>query len=347
MSILLPSIIAFISTLFLIKLVLIFFPKWGLLDRPAKYGIKRAPIPYYGGIVIYLVFSLLLLLFLPIDKHLIGFLSAGSLLVLVSFLDDKFGLSPTLRLFIQFLAALIVVLAGIGITNITNPFGGEINLNQWQIPFNLSGIDYHFTVLADIFTIIWVMGMINTMNWLDGIAGLTSGIAVIAGVTLGTLSLTPLVNQPEIALISFIFAAACSAFWLFDFYPPKLLMGDTGSMFLGFVLAIIGIFSGGKVATAFMVMGFPILDAAWVILRRLKEGRSPFQGDKKHFHHRLLEVGLSERKALLVIYLICLLFGVSALFLTTLGKFIAILLMIFLMSSIGFFLIKREKKNQM
>lgn len=344
MSILIASILAFFTTFLFVRLALYFFPKWGLMDRPHKYGISRAPIPYFGGLVIYLVFTVVVLSFLPIDKHLIGFLFSGTLLVGVSFLDDKFSLSPYLRLFVQFLVAVILILAGIGIETITNPLGGELNLLEWQIPFNLGGIIYHFSFWADLFTVIWVMGMMNTMNWLDGVAGLTSGMAVIAGITLGSLSLTTMVNQPEVALISFVLAATCFAFWLFDFYPPKILMGDTGSMFLGFVLAVIGIFSGGKVATAFLVMGFPILDAAWVILRRLSQGKSPFEGDKKHFHHRLLEVGLSERKVLFIVYFICAMFGVSALFLTTLGKFISILMMFLLMSLIGLLLVRKTQK---
>jgi len=345
MPIIFPTITAFVLTLILTKLALKFFPKWGLLDKPEKYGLKRKPIPYFGGIVIYLIFSLNLVLFLSIEKHLIGFLLAGGLLVLVCFFDDKKGLSPVFRLFMQFIVAMILVLFGIGVDVITNPFGGEIVLDNWQIPFEIKGITYHLTVLADLFTIIWVMGMINTMNWLDGISGLTSGTATIGGLTLGFLSLSPIVNQPEIAVMSFIFAAICFAFWLFDFYPPKILMGDSGSMFLGFVLAVVGIFSGGKVATAFMVMGFPILDAAWVILRRIREGKSPFKGDLKHFHHRLLEVGLTEQKALFFIYFICAVFGISALFLSTKGKFFAIILMFLLMVMIGRWLVRRGEKN--
>lgn len=341
MPIILPVITAFALTLVLTKLALKFFPKWGLLDKPEKYGLKRKPIPYFGGIIIYLVFAVSLLIFLPIDKRLIGFLVAGATLVLVSFWDDKKGLSPVFRLFMQLVVAVILIFAGIGIEVITNPFGGEFALNHWQIPFEINGVFYHLIVLADLFTVIWVMGMINTMNWLDGISGLTSGIATIGGITLGFLSLSPIVNQPEIAIMSFVFAAICFAFWLFDFYPPKILMGDSGSMFLGFALAVIGIFSGGKVATAFMVMGFPILDAAWVILRRIREGNSPFKGDLKHFHHRLLEVGLTERKALVFIYFICGVFGISALFLTTLGKFIAIISMFVLMVLIGRWLVRR------
>lgn len=341
MPIIIPVITAFALTFFLTKLALKFFPKWGLLDKPKKYGLKRKPIPYFGGIIIFFVFALNLLVFLPINKSLIGFLIGGGVLVTVSFLDDKKGLSPVFRLFMQLFVAMILILSGIGIEVITNPFGGELALNSWQIPFEINGIAYHLTVLADLFTIIWVIGMINTMNWLDGISGLTSGIATIGGITLGFLSLSPIVNQPEIAMMSFIFAAICFAFWFFDFYPPKILMGDSGSMFLGYVLAVFGIFSGGKVATAFLIMGFPILDAIWVVLRRIKEGNSPLKGDLKHFHHRLLEVGLTERKALIFIYFICAIFGVSALFLSTVGKFVAIVLMFLLMVVIGRWLVRR------
>lgn len=344
MKIYLAPIFAFILTLILTKLALVFFPKWNLLDKPHNYGLKRAPIPYYGGLIIFFVIALNLLFFLPLDKHLIGFLLAGGVLVATSFIDDKKGLSPLIRLLIQFTATVILILSGIGIEVITNPFGGDFNLTFWKIPFEIQGIEYHLMLIADLFTVLWVMGMINTMNWLDGISGLTSGIATIGGLTLGFLSLTEKVNQPEIAIMSFVLAAVAFAFWFFDFYPPKILMGDTGSMFLGFMLAVIGIYSGGKVATAFLVMGFPILDAAWVILRRLKSGKSPFKGDLKHFHHRLLEIGLTEKKALVFIYAICALFGVSALFLDTRGKFLAMILMFLLMVLVGRYLVVRGEK---
>ena len=132
-------------------------------------------------------------------------------------------------------------------------------------------------------------------------------------------------------------------FLLFDFYPAKMLMGDTGSIFLGFTLATLAIFSGGKVATAFLIMGIPILDAAWVILRRLKNKQSPFKGDLNHIHHRLLDIGISPRKALICMYTLCAVFGVSALFLDTKGKLIEIIILGITMIVMGRYLVKKQK----
>lgn len=321
------------------------FPKLNLMDKPHKYDLKRDPIPYFGGIVIWLVFMIAVLLFVEIDKHIAGYLVAISLLTLTNFFDDKYGLSPYVRIPIQIMCITILILFGVGITHISNPFGSTIYLDWLEIPMQIGNIDYQFTILADLFTLAWLLLMINTMNWLDGLNGLVSGISTLGGFIIFALSITPLVNQPDIASLGLIIGCIAGAFLIFDFYPAKMLMGDMGSMFFGFSLGVLAILSGGKVATAFLIMGFPILDALWVIGRRLKNGQSPFKGDLKHFHHRLLEIGLSERKALMLIYLLCGAFGLSALYLQTWGKFIAIIVMFLLMCIIGSLVVSVEKKK--
>jgi len=157
------------------------------------------------------------------------------------------------------------------------------------------------------------------------------------------------VDQTTVATLAIIVSSMCLAFWIFDFHPAKILLGDTGSMLIGFLLAVFAIFAGGKVATAFLVLGFPILDAFWVITRRIVKGQSPMKGDLKHLHHRLLEVGLSERKALILIYLLCAFFGGSAIFLGTTGKLYLIivmgLLMVIMASMIVFYGLKNLSKS--
>ncbi|MBU1954397.1 undecaprenyl/decaprenyl-phosphate alpha-N-acetylglucosaminyl 1-phosphate transferase, partial [Patescibacteria group bacterium] len=314
-----PALFAFILTFALSLAARKFFPKWGLMDRPEKYGLKRKPIPYYGGLLIYIGFVLTVLLFVPMDLHIGVFLIAATLIAGVSFIDDLIGLSPVLRLFVQVVAALMLVFAGIGILSISNPLGAPIVLDSWKLFFTLDHV-YEFSVLSALFTVVWVVAIVNTMNFLDGLNGLPSGIAVIAGVSLFLLSVRPGMHfdassQVPVAMMSLILASTALAFWFFDFYPAKMLMGDTGSMFLGFVLATMAIFSGGKVTTAFLVMGFPILDAIWVILRRILQGKSPMKGDLKHLHHRLLDSGLSQRGALYIIYAVSIIFGAIAVFL--------------------------------
>ena len=295
MNYFLAAISAFFLTVLLVKMAMKFFPKLGLMDRPHKYGLKRDPIPYYGGTIIVFVFMICTFIFVPLDFHVLMMLCAGLLIAGVSFADDYVGLSPQLRLFVQILAALVLVFSGIGIHSISNPIGQPFIFDKVMI--NLDGV-YQLSLIGALFTIVWVVTIINTMNWLDGLNGLPSGVGAIAALTLFLLSTRTgihydISNQVPVAMMSIIMFAICFGFWLFDFYPAKILMGDTGSMFLGFLLATLAIFSGGKVATAFLVLGFPILDAAWVILRRIMEGKSPMQGDLKHFHHRWFDSRIS------------------------------------------------------
>ena len=181
---LIPALFAFGATLILTLLALKFFPKWGLLDRPQKYGLKRKPIPYYGGLIIFVVFFVAVLLFVKLDSRLLGLLLGSLLIVGVSFADDMFSFSLYLRLVIQILAALILVFAGVGISSISNPFGGPIVLDQQQISFQLADWVFKFSVLGALFTLVWVVGMVNTMNFLDGLNGLPSGVSAIAALTI-------------------------------------------------------------------------------------------------------------------------------------------------------------------
>jgi UDP-GlcNAc:undecaprenyl-phosphate GlcNAc-1-phosphate transferase len=328
MQYLLPGISAFFLTLLSILIAIKVFPKIGLMDRPHKYGLARKPIPYPGGILLYIVFCALALIFFEPTIKLIGLLVGGALLVGVSFIDDRIELPPWLRLFVQVMVGLIMVAVGIGITKITNPFGGYIPLDQVKLTVDWGQTISTLMVFSAIFTVFWIILLVNTMNWLDGIPGLVSGITVIASLTLFFLSISDLVNQPEIATMAIIVAMIAFAFWLFDFYPPKVLLGDSGSMFFGLLLAVMAIFSGGKIATAFLILGFAILDALYVIVHRIFNKKAPWKGgewDKfrkaVHLHHRLLQFGFSERQVLIFIYIISAIFGVSALFLGTRGKF--------------------------
>ncbi len=334
-----PAVFAFCLTFFLTWGALWLFPKLGLMDKPQKYGLKRKPIPYYGGLVLFTVFVVSVLLFVKVDVHVAGLIIGAFMIAAVSFIDDLRGLSPWIRLFVQMLGALTLVFSGIGIHSISNPFGAPLSLDIFQISLTVDQV-YQIAVLSALFTVIWVVAIVNTMNWLDGLNGLTSGITVIAALTLFLLSIRPGIHydvssQVPVAMMSVILFSVALAFWLFDFYPAKILMGDTGSMFFGFLLAALAIFSGGKVATAFLVLGFPILDAFWVIFRRIMEGKSPMKGDLKHLHHRLLEIGMSEPKALLLIYTLCGVFGGIAVFLEGIQKVYAIVAMLVLMLILG------------
>lgn len=350
MEFLFPAITALSLTLLLGWAALKYFPKWGLLDNPKKYGLKRKPIPYPGGIVLYLAFVILSLLFFEPTLKLLGLLFGSGLLVLISFIDDRIGLPPTLRLGIQALVGIIMVLSGIGVEGITNPFGGTLLLNQFKFALVFGDQTVNILALSGLFTLVWIVLIVNTMNWMDGIPGLTSGLTFIGGLTLFFLSISDKVNQPEVAILAIIVAMMALAFWCFDFYPPKMIIGDSGSMFFGLLLAVLAIFSGGKIATAFLILGFPIMDMIYVIVHRLYNKQAPWKGgewdrERKavHLHHRLLDFGFSERQVLLCIYALAGIFGISALFLNTQGKFWAMVIVFALSVALGILL--RTKKS--
>jgi len=280
-----------------------FFPKIGMVDSPEKYGMTRAPIPYSGGVAMYVVFLIATLIFVPIDKEVLALLCGSGLIVLVGFLDDRFGLSPLIRLFFQFVAGVILVYGGVGILSIHLPFFGNLAF----VP-----------LVGAVFTIVWVMTIVNAMNFLDGVSGLNSGVSAIAALTLFFLSIHPGLHenpasQTGLASLALILSMVAFGFLLFDFPKAKMLMGDAGSTLLGFVLATLAIFSGGKVATAFLVLGVPILDMVWVVLRRIFVEKKKFwQGDLKHMHHRFLNLGLSDRRVLVFYYFVTAVFGILA-----------------------------------
>ncbi len=331
-----------------VRLALKYFPRLGLLDRPEKYGLKRAPIPYYGGIAIVAAFVISVLIWVPLDAGIIGLLLCALLVAGVSFIDDRRGLSPVLRLGVQVVAGGGLFLSGVAIRSLPNPFGGELDL--LSINLNLPGLGWSLAIISLIATVLWVVLIMNTMNWVDGLNGLPSGLTLIAALTIFGISMRPdlqSMDQTSVAAMALILAMVVLAFWFHDFYPAKILMGDTGSMFLGFTLAALAIYAGGKIATAFLVMGVPILDAFWVIVRRFLSGRSPLKGDLRHFHHRLLYAGLSERKALIVIYSVAAVFGLMAVFLSSTQKIWAIIALLATMAILGFVIVVMEvEKNR-
>ncbi len=310
----LSTALTFFISGFLGIMVLHLFPRWGLMDNPRKYGHNREPIPLPGGVAPVLALLFVVAIFFPQTLKYTGLLFATALVATVSFWDDRRQVSPLWRLVAHFAAALIVVASGISIRYVSSPLGGNIDLETV------------FALLPVIVTSIWLVGFANVMNWLDGVPGLSSASSAAAGIFLGLLSLTPEVNQPEIAQLSFAFAAAAAGFLLFNFPPPKMLLGDTGAMTFGFFLACISVFSGGKMATVFIVLALPMLDASYVLLRRMLRGQNPMRGqDNLHLHDRLAQLGFSAREILFFFLSFSLSLGWLSLQLATTGKILLII----------------------
>ncbi|MBT4937114.1 undecaprenyl/decaprenyl-phosphate alpha-N-acetylglucosaminyl 1-phosphate transferase [Candidatus Peregrinibacteria bacterium] len=324
-------LISAIVTFVAIKIVLFLFPKLWLLDDPQKYGHKRSPVPYPAGIIIPLIFFALCFFLIPQNSHLfhpfLGFACASLLLLITSFIDDRRGLPAFLRLAVQFIVAFVIIASGIGIDEIRAPFGGVIALDTWTINF----LGHQFIILADILAILWIVGMINAMNWLDGVSGLTSSVSAISATVLAVVAY--FFGQNDMAMIFGVLAVICFVFLFYDIDSPKILMGDSGSMFLGLALAVFTIIAGGKLATALIVMFVPLFDAVWTIARRIYSKQSPFKGDLCHLHHKLISLLKSRKKVVILYASTTAFFGLFSILLETQGK---ILLLVFLCVSMFF-----------
>jgi len=339
--------------------------KYGILAKPRKRDVHKLPVPRIGGIGIFsafLVVSLAVFLIFHkdfrfgngiiwgLDSHLVAILFGGFIITFTMFLDDLAGLSAKTKLLIQAGVALLVISCGIGIDYITNPFGGTINLNSVYIPlFSLNGIVYHFSLWSDLLTLVWLVGLMNIMNFVDGVDGLAGGQASIAAFTIFLLSISVAVSQPTTAMVSIILSGAILGFLVWNFPPAKIFMGDSGSMFLGFMLGILALISGGKLATVLLVMGFPIVDGLIVVAGRLARGKNPLTTpDKTHLHHRFLAVGFTPRQAILALYAISIAFAAIALSSSTKGKIIGfgglviLLLIILALLNLGIMIKKRQ-----
>jgi UDP-GlcNAc:undecaprenyl-phosphate GlcNAc-1-phosphate transferase len=328
---------SFISTL-MTPFTILIYKKRGWLDNPKikrrPKNTHRYPVPRGGGIPIYFTLCLSSLIFLTLDKHLLGILIGGLIIFVMGILDDVFDLNPYLRLAGGFLAATCVVTAGIGIPFVTNPFGGIIRLDQPQIPLFILGKWRTIWVLADLFALFWINWCMNFVNWSKGIDGQLPGIVVIAALTIGFLSLrfSADITQWPVIILALITAGAYLGFLPWNFYPQKIMPGYGAGALAGYLLAVLTILSTTKVGTALMVLGVPLVDACYAVFRRLKSGRSPVWGDRGHLHHKLIDLGWGKRKIAVFYWLITGLLGSLALRLNSQLKFYTIVLLIVVFS---------------
>ena len=332
--------------------------RFGVVDKPNKRKVHQKPIPRLGGVAIFLSFLVIALIYFWLKKDLFtfgplsklepwgpfwGMILGGVVLVIAGILDDIYNLSPGKKLIFQMIAAGLAVGFGVGIEFIRWPFSGILDLTNYQLEFSLLSHNFSIVLWADLISFLWLILVINVINWLDGLDGLAAGVSSIAAISLLILSLLIGVQQPLTALIAAILAGSILGFLPFNFNPASIFMGDSGSQFLGYMLGVLAIICGGKLATAGLVLGFPILDGIWVISRRILSGHSPFLADKKHLHHRLLLLGLSQRQVVLALYLVSICFGLIAILTGTYLKFWAGVILVFLMIVGGSWLVCRER----
>jgi len=303
-------------------------------------------IPRGGGIPVLLSVLTTVLLFLPVNKILIGILIGSFLLVVIGLLDDYSDISPYVRFGTNLFISTLVIMFGLGIPYISNPFGGVIRLDTWQIPINFLG-KHSIWVIADLLAIIWLSWTTNMVNWSKGVDGQLPGFVAITAIFLGLLSSRYTghdISAQTVTLLSFIVAGSYLGFLPFNFYPQKIMPGYGGGALAGFLLGILSILSFGKVGTAVLILSIPLLDATYTILRRIKNRKSPFKADWGHLHHRLLEIGWGKRRIAVFYWIVSLILGISSLFLKGFEKLlafctIAVLLLVFIL------IIEQTKKS--
>jgi len=310
-----------------------------IVDRPdGGRKLHGRPVPLLGGSAVFAAFFIIL--YFTRDKllagnlevsHWLGFFAGGVFLMVGGFLDDKYNLKPLKQFIWPILAIASVIAGGVEIEKITNPLGGFIYLGAGSAAL----------------IVLWLLGMMYTTKLLDGLDGLVSGMTAIGALVIFLFTMSEKYYQPDIGLAALILAAASLGFLFFNWHPAKIFLGEGGSLFLGYALGVLAIISGGKIAMALLVMGIPILDVAWTILRRLAAGKNPFKfADRRHLHFRLLDLGLSVRKSVWFFYFISLIFGLGALLLQSLGKVFALatLAAVMIMIIIFFAYLDRKKK---
>lgn len=328
MTIYLAGLVSFIIVLLVTPAVILLAKKWDLIDYPTRLHpaiIHKIPLPRAGGVPTLIAILLSYLPFAQPDKHIVGVFLSAILIVTVGTLDDKYDLNPFVRLLTNILAGLIVVGFGVGITAITNPFGGEIRLDSLVLHFNFYG-PHSIIIWADLFALALIVWIMNALNWSSGVDGQLSGIAAVSTSILGLVALRYLSSDPtqlSVVTLAFVTAGAYLGFLFWSYYPQKIMPGYGGSTLAGFLLAVLAIMSGGKLATILLVLAVPLVDSFWTIWRRLLSGRSIFRGDKEHLHHKLLELGWSKRQVALFYWIICAILGLTALNLSSQGKFFA------------------------
>ena len=305
--------------------------KCGALDRPDQRKVHKRVMPRLGGLAIYLSFIIAVTLTCDITRQIAGLLVGGSIIILLGFLDDTRGVSPRLKLAGQVVAALAVIPFGLEVEFLTNPFSDElITLGLLSVPV----------------TVLWIVSVTNAVNLIDGLDGLAGGTTFIAALTLAGVVWIEISassgsqGQYDAIILAMILASAVIGFLRYNFYPAKIFLGDSGSMYLGFSVASLSVMGLAKSATFIsviipvVILGIPLLDTTFAIVRRYYGHKPIFQADKEHLHHRLLKLGLSHRQAVLSIYGVNVVLGLSAIALTLISPKQAAIFLVILSTAI-------------
>jgi UDP-GlcNAc:undecaprenyl-phosphate GlcNAc-1-phosphate transferase len=292
----------------------------GIVDRPGPRRRHQGAIPRTGGLALFVAFmaAALLAQWLPVPRQdpkeltrFLGIVAGATFLFVVGYLDDRFELRPGPQYLAQAVSGLIAIACIVFIERVMNPFTNR-----------LTEFPYAFVVM---FTLVWIMGMINTINFLDGLDGLATGVGSIVSAVLAIHMLRE--GQYSVALLPLALLGATLGFLPYNFSPAKIFLGS-GSLVLGYAIATLGIAAGAKLALLLLVLSIPIVDVAWLMISRLRAGQSIGQADRRHLHYRLLDMGLSQRQVVLLYYAYCVVLGGAALFIDSRMLKLAVLIVL-------------------
>lgn len=313
-DIILALVVAFMISFAATPVVRSFAKQVGAIDIPDnKRHIHKQPIPRMGGLAIFIGFLLSVLLFANITPQVRGILLGAILIVVVGAIDDVMNLNAWLKFCVQIVAAVIAVLSGVIINVVSNPL---LITGEQAITVG---------ILAVPVTILWIVGVTNSVNLIDGLDGLACGVSAIASLSMLVVSMLVSNANANVAVILAALCGGCLGFIPYNLNPAKIFMGDTGALLLGYILAtasVIGMFKFYAIVTFILpvlALAVPLSDTIFAFTRRILHGQSPFHADRGHFHHKLLDMGLSQKQAVAVLYAISAILGLTAVLLTSSG----------------------------
>lgn len=316
---------AFVASILLTPLVRRFAFRIGAVDQPNYRKVHTSIMPRIGGLAIFGAFLIGYFILRPQDDHAMGILIGATIIIITGFLDDMLEITAKAKILGQLSAALIVVMyGGLQIEFINLPFGGQIEFGFLSIPI----------------TIIWIIGITNAINLIDGLDGLAAGVSSIALIALSIMAI--IMGNPFVIATAAILAASSMGFLFFNFHPAKIFMGDTGSLFLGFMISVLALLGFKNVAIIALIipviiLGVPISDTFFAIIRRIRMKQKIMAPDKLHLHHCLINTGFSHRQTVLIIYGIAALFGLAAILFSQATVWGSVLLIIVILLSIEVF----------
>jgi len=341
-------LISYFSSPLVIKLA----KKYKIVDDPKKNkSVKKIhtyTVPRGGGVAAFIAVVITSLVFIPIDKHLIFILIGASLITILGVLDDIYNLNPYLRLVAQFFIVSLPIISGIGISFISSPSGGLIDLSHPQFVFQFLGETRTIWLISDLFALFWIVFMMNILNiGAKGVDGQLSGVVGVSALIIAFVSLrySADITQWPVIILSLITAGAYIGMLPWNIFPQKIMPSYSGSTLAGYLLALLSILSTAKVGTLTMVLAIPLVDSTYVIVRRILTGKVPVWGDAKHLHHRLLSAGLSKHQVALLYWTFSGVFGLMALKLNASQKLYTIVGVVFFVGGLILWLSKIQKRK--